>query len=243
MANCVLPELWGVRVQPWMQALHSCFGIGAIIGPSLVGSFEWYNTFIIIAIASFVPTLGMICVEILGSRSNREGSVNYEAAAMDAEVEMGQIEPHADISRSSLDISVDSEIPEVVLVPTVIRVLLTLFFFFYVGAEAGFGGWISTYVLDEKLTVRTSDAAFIAAIFWAALTGGRVLAIPLAVVLTATTMLRIQLMLSAVGAILVVMIAPESYAAACVASAIFGFALSSIFPLAMTISADYGFTM
>jgi len=58
-ANCVMPELWRERVNPWMQALHSCFGIGAVIGPSLVGSLGWINAFILIAFLSLVPVLGL----------------------------------------------------------------------------------------------------------------------------------------------------------------------------------------
>jgi MFS family permease len=27
-ANCALPEIWGSRVGPWMQALHAFFGVG-----------------------------------------------------------------------------------------------------------------------------------------------------------------------------------------------------------------------
>ena len=125
-------------------------------------------------------------------------------------------------------------------VPISIRISLALFYFFYVGVECGYGGWISTYVLDKN-TDSSSKAAFSSAIFWSALTAGRVLAIVFALFMKGHTMLKIQLILSAVACILIVTISPISYVNACLASAILGYALSSIFPLAMTLCGELGF--
>lgn len=125
-------------------------------------------------------------------------------------------------------------------VPLSIRLALAFFYFFYVGVECGYGGWISTYVLDKN-TDSTSKAAFASAIFWSALTAGRILAIVFALFMKGHTMLKIQLFLSAVACILIVIISPISYVNACIASAILGYALSSIFPLAMTLCAELGF--
>jgi len=70
------------------------------------------------------------------------------------------------------------------LLPRIYKALFTAFFFVYVGAEAGFGSWITTYVLQKGVTVNTDDAAFIAAYYWAALTAGRALAIVQAIYMT-----------------------------------------------------------
>lgn len=237
MANCVLPELWGLRVQPWMQALHSCFGIGAIIGPLLVGGLGWYNAFIVIAVSSSAPIFSLMLFEIL----------KQDRTAKDEIMKRDPISEYintisADVNSTTIEAG-SEDVPLPPPVPKLMRILITVFFFFYVGAEAGYGGWVSTYVLEQNVTSNISSAAFVSAIFWGALTVGRFVAIPLAVVMTATTMLRIQLVLSLAGCILVVTIAKHTYIQACIASAIYGYALSSIFPLAMTISADYGFTM
>lgn len=61
--------------------------------------------------------------------------------------------------------------------PTSLRWLLTTFLGLYVGAECGFGGWVSTYVLLEKTTNSERHAAFLVSIFWAAITLGRALAV------------------------------------------------------------------
>lgn len=57
--------------------------------------------------------------------------------------------------------------------------LIASFLFLYVGAEVGFGGWISTYAVTRKLSSSTS-AAYLTSIFWGALTIGRLLGILIA---------------------------------------------------------------
>ena len=79
--------------------------------------------------------------------------------------------------------------------------------------------------------------------FWAALSLGRLVAIPLAVYLSTTTMMRIQLSLSVIGVGLFAGAAHKSYSLAVGSAVVFGYALSSLFPLGMTIVGDYGFTM
>lgn len=57
--------------------------------------------------------------------------------------------------------------------------LLVAVFFFYVGAELGFGGWIYTYAVETGLAT-ASVAGYVTALFWGALTLGRLLTIPIA---------------------------------------------------------------
>ncbi len=239
MANCVMPELWGLRVQPWMQALHSMFGVGAIIGPALVGSIGYKDTFIIVALCSFVPLAGLVAVfiydlkrKLLHEKVMREserdeaGAPEKRAVAPDLEEAKGT-EPAADVK----------------MVPLTLKMLITAFYFVYVGMESGYAGWIPTFALDEGVTQSYSQAAYLSSYFWAALTAGRVLAIVIAVWVSATSMLRSQLAIASVCAVLIVLIANTTYANTAGVSGFYGFALSSIFPLAMTIVSDYGYTM
>ncbi len=57
---------------------------------------------------------------------------------------------------------------------------LILFFFLWVGAEGGFGGWIFTYALKSGLTDKTG-AAYLTSAFWGAFTMARLFSIPLAI--------------------------------------------------------------
>ena len=98
-------------------------------------------------------------------------------------------------------------------------------------------------MLQKGVTVNTEQAAFIAAYYWAALTAGRALAIIEAVYMTASNMMILQLALALIGVILNNTILGKSYDQACAAAVLFGFALSSIFPLAMTVVGDYNYIM
>jgi FHS family Na+ dependent glucose MFS transporter 1 len=57
--------------------------------------------------------------------------------------------------------------------------LIALIFFFYVGVEVGFSGWVSSYALATKLSGEV-EAAYLASAFWGAFTLGRLVAIPIA---------------------------------------------------------------
>lgn len=61
----------------------------------------------------------------------------------------------------------------------VLVVLITVFFFLYVGAETSFGGWIYTYAVNTGLATITA-AAYLTSTFWGSLTVGRLLSVPLA---------------------------------------------------------------
>ena len=261
-ANVVLPEIWGDRVQPWMQALHSFFGVGAVLGPALVGGFGFSTAFIILAIISVIPLVAMVIEYFL--RVHAAGPMTVAEAAkateetdlMDGTEVWGDNAPTlwtecncaaGDVERVDV-----AEVPKVPAaeppdvprkVPLLPRCLLVLFFFIYVGAECGYAGWVSSFALMSGVTASQSEAAFVASIFWAALTVGRVVAIPQALFISTTGMIRLQLTLSVLGAILTCTINQQSYPALCIASAVFGYALSSIFPLAMTMAMDYSLCM
>lgn len=63
--------------------------------------------------------------------------------------------------------------------PLIPLLLLIAIFFFYVGAEMGFGGWIYTYAVETNLATAAA-AGYLTALFWGALTLGRLLTIPIA---------------------------------------------------------------
>jgi len=56
--------------------------------------------------------------------------------------------------------------------------LSALLLFLYVGAEAGYGGWILTYAITLGLADQVAGA-YLTSVFWGALTAGRLISIPL----------------------------------------------------------------
>eukprot|EP01036_Dinobryon_divergens_P026156 gene26156-34769_t len=128
-------------------------------------------------------------------------------------------------------------------VPLFVKLIIFIFYFLYVGTESGFSGWISMYSLNMKITSNNSAAAYLCSYFWTGLTIGRLLAIPQSLCLSASAMIRFQLLISLAGSICFWYLPTASYLVTGIISFLFGFALSSIFPLMMIIVADYGFVM
>jgi hypothetical protein len=60
LSNCLLPELWRGRIGPWMQGLHMCYGVGAMVGPGLVGYVGYESTYLIVGTCAFLPLLGLL---------------------------------------------------------------------------------------------------------------------------------------------------------------------------------------
>lgn len=169
-ANCLLPEIWGVRVQPWMQAMHACFGIGALIGPVFVGVYGYQPAFLILAFLCLLPLVFTAAYEVIVPYFNKSkgDDDNYD------DVSSVNDGTNGDNLNDDAELTTDSEIatPQEIPVTNTIRSLLILFFFIYVGTEVGYGGWIATYALHTGVANSHSAAAFLVAIFWGFLSLG-----------------------------------------------------------------------
>ena len=263
VGNCLLPELWGIRVQPWMQFLHLCFGVGAIIGPTLIGYFGFRPSYLYIGVMSITPLMLLLLSRlILPFATNTtitehskiaSSSVNTDddtTTLDDDDIDLDQNNINSndenhfndnckdDHDEGEYHIAVSNS-----AVPTTLRILISTFYFFYAGTEASFGGWISFYALETGMTSDPSSAAYIATIFWLSLTIGRVAGVFTAIYVSATFMLRLHLLLTVIFSVLVLMVSGLSYTSCCIVSALMGLGVSAIYPLAMTVVSDYGYTM
>jgi FHS family Na+ dependent glucose MFS transporter 1 len=223
LSNCVLPEMWGHRVQPWMQAVHSCFGVGAMLGPSLIGGIGYETCFLSLFIISVFPCIGILLTTSFG----------YGRKITFSDDRSPPIDPH------SSDSDDDQRRPS----PFYLKCVVSIFFFCYVGSETGFAGWIPTYALLQGITEDESKAAYLSAVFWASLTVGRIVSVFCAIFLSASFMLKIQLSLAIISGILSMTLLTYSYSMAMGICSIAGFALASIFPVMMTIFGDYGYAI
>jgi fucose permease len=75
ISNCLFPELWGNRIQPWMQALHLCFGIGAMIGPAMVGATGYVTTYRVLGVSGFVPLVALQLYRFVHGSYNAASSI------------------------------------------------------------------------------------------------------------------------------------------------------------------------
>ncbi len=112
--------------------------------------------------------------------------------------------------------------------------LLVFFFFLYVGAEAGFGGWAFTYATRMNLADETT-AAYITSAFWGALTIGRLLGVPISTRLQPKSILWIDL-IGCLVSISLVVIFPGVVPAFWTGAILLGFFMASIFPTALTLA-------
>ena len=106
--------------------------------------------------------------------------------------------------------------------------LVAAFYFLYLGTEISFGGWISTFAVSLNLGDEAT-AAYLASVFWSALTFGRLIAIPLSVKLKPRTLLIADLILALIG-FAIIGFGGNSYAATLAGTLVIGVSFASIYP-------------
>jgi fucose permease len=119
-------------------------------------------------------------------------------------------------------------------------IVITAFFFFYVGTEVGFGGWISTFALmGEQMT--ETEAAYGTSVFWVAITAGRLGGVFLSQRYTTMQQLNLQVPGCVASALLMILFLLTKQLRILVyfGGLVFGLLMSSIFPLAMSIQTQF----
>lgn len=155
--NTLLVWLHRDRVDPYMNGLHFCFGVGASVSPviiaqavTLTGGIRWGYwglAILLLPVAAFL------------ARIPSPSSVSDDEARNPAPA--------------------GSRMRDTRLLNGRLVALIAVFFFLYVGAEASFGGWIATYAKTTGMG-DTVTAAYLTSAFWGAMTVGRLLSVPLA---------------------------------------------------------------
>ena len=107
--------------------------------------------------------------------------------------------------------------------------LITLFYFTFIGIEAGFGNWLYTYATHLKLTNEVTGA-YLTSAFWGSFTAGRLVSIPLAIRFRPRTLLSSDLVgcLFSVG---VILLWPHSHQALWFGAIGVGLSQASLFPI------------
>jgi FHS family Na+ dependent glucose MFS transporter 1 len=215
--NTLLVWVHGRQVGPFMNALHFFFGIGSFLAPIVVAQAillsgditwaYWILALCMLPVAAWL--LGISSPTSRASSPDRSGS---------------PLPPNGLDSKS--------ESRERLLVA-----LIALLLLLYVGAEAGFGGWIYTYALALDLGTPTTSA-YLTSAFWGAFTLGRLLSIPLAARLRPRSILLGDLVgcLVSVG---ILLLWPISLAATWLGTVGLGLSMASIFPTAISLAERY----
>lgn len=116
-------------------------------------------------------------------------------------------------------------------------VLIALVFFFYVGAEISFGGWIFTYTTITGLADAAS-AAYLTSGFWGSYTIGRLIAIPLTRRLSSKMMVLcdFSILLSSLA---LMFLFPRSFLVLWVGVIGVGIGMASIFPTMLSFAGKH----
>lgn len=114
--------------------------------------------------------------------------------------------------------------------------LVALFFFLYVGAEVTFGGWVYSYAVALRLG-DGARAAYLTSAFWGAFTLGRLVSIPLAARLRASTLLAADFAGCFLSLALMFAL-PDSPAAFTVGAVALGLSTASIFPSMFSLAGE-----
>jgi fucose permease len=112
--------------------------------------------------------------------------------------------------------------------------LTVAFFFLYVGAEIGFGGWIYSYAVGLRLASEAT-AAYLTSAFWGAFTAGRLAGIPLALRYAPQAILLADLA-GALASLSLLLAAPRSPAVAWIGACGVGLCMASIFPAMLALA-------
>jgi MFS transporter, FHS family, glucose/mannose:H+ symporter len=113
-------------------------------------------------------------------------------------------------------------------------------FFFYVGSEAGVGGWIATYA--QRMAAGAGTVwVLMPSLFWAALVLGRAIAPILLRRMRELKLAQVGLVLSTIG--VVALFGARSLSAIAIGVSLAGLGFSSVFPIAIaTLSREFGST-
>jgi MFS transporter, FHS family, Na+ dependent glucose transporter 1 len=210
--NTLLVWLHRDKVAPYMNAMHFFFGVGAFLSPIIIaqvvllgGGMRWaYWVLALLALPVSVMVLRLRSPEPPGSSAAEPVAAGQPAVAQP----LGQ---------------------DLRLVA-----LIAIFFFLYVGAESGFGGWIATYAMETGLGDAVT-AAYLTSAFWGALTLGRLLSIPIAARFTPRQVLLGDL-IGCVASVAVLLFWPSVPAATWIGTFGAGFSMASIFPTTLSLA-------
>jgi fucose permease len=206
--NTLLVWVHRHRVGPWMNALHFFFGVGSLLSPLILAQALQASG----GIDWGYWTLALLVLPVAAFLLYLPSPA---ALVAEGTPDSGSDARASSRRRNGLFVA-----------------LFALFFFLFVGAEVGYAGWIYSYSVATGLATATT-AAYLTSAFWAALTVGRAVGIPISTRFRPSTILYGDLAGCLVSAV-VILLWPESREAIWLGTLGMGFSMASIF--AVTIS-------
>ena len=206
------------NVGPFMNALHLCFGIGALLAPLLINrSVAWGGD---VRIAFGVVAVLSVAVGTWIWSCTEPPQLVHGAVPQLTSDNAGGGAPQAAKTSSRRLLGI-----------------VAFFFVLYVGLEIGFAGWIHTYAEEIHLGGANVVSA-VTTLFWAMFTLGRISAIVVARRIKVETLLVGVSVLTVVAA-LVLVVANGGAVGVWIGTAAFGFSVAPQFPTMVAFAEEH----
>jgi len=225
--NTLLVWVHGLRVGPYMNALHFFFGVGSFVSPIIIAQLVAWTGGIRWAFWALALWMLPTALALVLQRSPSLSRPSLAASGAEAQLEGANPGAQPIVHRDSHTAGQSGHHAARYLIP-----LIGLFFFLIVGAELSLGGWIYTYTVSTGLG-ETATGAYITSAFWGALTLGRLVVIPLAARFRPGVILLLDL-LGAMAGVAIILAWQSSAAALWAGTIIAGFSMASMFPTTYT---------
>jgi len=208
-ANVLLIYLHGKEVEPYMQAMHFAFSLGAFFGPLVVGLIsKLFEEDLSIGFWLMAVTFIPMFVALFYYESPRDSSKKLDQPA-------NAFTPHE----------------------RVIITLTGFYLLVYVGAEVTAGTYLYEYTVHKNLASE-STAYIINSVFWGSFALGRLIAVPISVWVTAEQMLLVD-MIGFFVSMCMMWIFNYSSVVLWISSILLGLSLASCFPTAINLAEVY----
>lgn len=213
------------NVNPFLQALHGAFGIGAFVSPLIIAPFlhedkpidQWHYAYWIVG--SFqLPNFFWIL-----SYAIRDELCVKKIVEIDLENKEFVSEEKKSVEEKSQE--------KLSMKTGFILSLITLFIVVYVGTESAFGSYLHTYA-SLHLDLAKDIAAYMNSVFWASFAFGRLLGIPLSMKFSPLQMISADL-IGSIVALGTIYIWNRSELFLWIGSIVFGLSAASIYPSAI----------
>jgi fucose permease len=232
----------GIRVDPFMQALHAAFAVGAFISPLWMHFLTvTYNHAVALwSMAALFPFFALLTLLVLGAPTVRPPKPAAADDDNDADADARIAGSLAGTAGGDHDVAALERVRSSraqarrrnwILQLSLVG-LAALFLALYVGAEVGSGGYIDVYA-QQHIGLSADDAAFLNAGYWGSFMAGRILAVFVATRVSPFTMMSSSLLMGCT-ALLLPMAFGATTATLWPAFILFGLAMAPCFPTTFT---------
>jgi FHS family Na+ dependent glucose MFS transporter 1 len=222
--NVLMLWLHGSGSAPWMQAMHCCFGVGALLSPLLVRAAQASSTTVSYHSAFYAISGFMLVAALPFLLLPPPPPPPPRAAPQDAATGV------CCTQRSCTALKL--LITDAAILITIVSAILGI----YVGAEVSYGAYVLVYA-NQRLGVDEGDGQYITAVFWGSLALGRLAAMCFAVRVSSTRIMWI-VFIGCVACALVLFALP-SQRALWAASALLGALMAPTFPTLYTLAGSF----